>query len=376
MSAIRNIDYENLKGLNAPFREAYENSFADLLDSGWFILGKQTEAFETAFAAYLGVPYFLGVASGLDALEMPLKVMGFSEGSEVIVPSNTYIATINAIINSGLKPVFVEPEPASYNINPEKIAEKINAKTVALMLVHLYGKPCAMDKVMPLVEKHKLLLIEDCAQSHGATFQGKMTGTFGIGAFSFYPTKNLGALGDAGGIAIQDEATYLKLKAWRNYGSRIKYQNDYIGANSRLDEIQAGFLTAKLVHLDAINAHKRHLAAIYDASLPETVVKPCRISGALDVYHIYPIRHPKRDALRAFLVANGIKTEIHYPIAPVDQQSIRDFFAKKNWDLPIDDSVLAREIAATELSLPISTIHTEEDIRYVCDQIKLFDAHD
>lgn len=372
MSAIRTVDYENLKGLNAPFRAAYENSFDALLNSGWFILGKQTEAFETAFADYLGVPYFLGVASGLDALEMPLKVMDLPIDSEVIVPSNTYIATINAIINAGLKPVFVEPDLASYNIDPERIAEKINTKTVAIMLVHLYGKACEMDKIMPLVEQHKLLLIEDCAQSHGAKFNGKMTGSFGIGAFSFYPTKNLGALGDAGGIAVQDEATYLKLKAWRNYGSRIKYQNDFIGANSRLDEIQAGFLKVKLAHLDEINAHKRQLATIYDTLLPDTVIKPARIAGSDDVFHIYPIRHPKRDELRAFLAEHGIKTEIHYPIAPVDQQSIRDFFGKKGWELPETDSLLAREIAATELSLPISTIHSEADVRYVCEKIAAF----
>ncbi len=372
MSPIRNIDYENLKGLNAPFRAAYEASFGQLLDSGWFILGKQTEAFEAAFAAYLGVPYFLGVASGLDALEMPLKVMNFPPNSEVIVPSNTYIATINAIINAGLKPVFVEPDLASYNIDPKRIAEKINSATVAIMLVHLYGKACAMDQIMPLVEKHRLLLIEDCAQSHGAKFNDQMTGSFGIGAFSFYPTKNLGALGDAGGIAIQDEATYLKLKAWRNYGSRVKYQNDFIGANSRLDEIQSGFLNIKLKHLDEINAHKNRLADLYLELLPETVVKPVRLPNTGDVFHIFPIRHKRRDELRAYLAENGVKTEVHYPIAPVDQQSIRNYFTQKGWELPEADSNLAREIASTEMSLPISTIHNEADIRQICSIINSF----
>lgn len=372
MNPIRNVEYENLKGLNAPFRTAYEASFGNLLDSGWFILGKQTEAFETAFAAYLGVPYFLGVASGLDALEMPLKIMDFPAGSEVIVPSNTYIATINAILNAGLKPVFVEPDLASYNIDPKGIAAKISSKTVAIMLVHLYGKACIMDQIMPLVEKHKLLLIEDCAQSHGAKFKGKMTGSFGIGAFSFYPTKNLGALGDAGGIAVQDESTYLKLKAWRNYGSRVKYQNEYIGANSRLDEIQSGFLQVKLKHLDEINAHKNRLADLYLQLLPDTVIKPVRLADAGDVFHIFPIRHKRRDALRTFLAENGVKTEVHYPIAPIDQQSIRNFYAKKGWELPENDSMLAREIAATELSLPISTIHEEADVRYVCELITAF----
>lgn len=372
MSPTRNVDYENLKGLNAPFRTAYEANFSNLLERGWFILGQETEAFEAEFAAYLGVPYFLGVASGLDALEMPLKIMDFPAESEVIVPSNTYIATVNAIINAGLKPVFVEPDLATYNIDPAKIEEKITTKTVALMLVHLYGKACAMDQIMPLVETHKLLLIEDCAQSHGAKFRGKMTGSFGVGAFSFYPTKNLGALGDAGGIAIQDEATYLKLKAWRNYGSRIKYQNDYIGANSRLDEIQAGFLRIKLAHLDEINAHKNRLADLYLALLPDTVVKPIRLAEVVDVFHIFPIRHARRDELRAYLAEHGVKTEVHYPIAPVDQKSIQAFYKLKNWELPISDSQLAREIAATELSLPISTIHSEEDVRYICTLITAF----
>lgn len=369
---MRKIDYENLQLLNAPFREAYEAKFSQLLSTGWFILGEETAAFEREMAQYLGVPYFLGVASGLDALEMPLKIMEFPPGSEVIVPSNTYIATINAVINAGLKPVFVEPDPATYNIDPNRIAEKINANTRALMLVHLYGKACDMDAIMPLVNAHQLLLIEDCAQSHGARWQGKMTGTFGIGAFSFYPTKNLGALGDGGGIAIQDEATYLKLKAWRNYGSHQKYHNEFIGANSRLDEVQSAMLRIKLTALDAINAHKRKLAALYDELLSPAIKKPKQQVEAFDVFHIYAIQHEKRDALRAYLLDNGIKTEVHYPIAPVDQQSIRNWYKAKGWDLPENDSQLARSMASQLLSLPISTIHSEDDVRYVCSVINSF----
>ncbi len=372
MSAIRTIEYENLKLLNAPFQQDYEEVFHRMLETGWFILGKETAAFEKAFASYLGVPYFLGVASGLDALELPLKIADFPAGSEVIVPSNTYIATINAVLNAGLKPVFVEPDPETLNINPQLIEAKITEKTKAIMIVHLYGKSCDMDAIMAIVNQYKLLLIEDCAQSHGARWNGRMTGSFGIGAFSFYPTKNLGALGDAGGIAIQDEETYHKLKAWRNYGSHVKYQNEFIGANSRLDEIQAAFLHIKLKHLDPINNHKRQLANIYNAELPETVLKPVRQAEAFDVFHIYAIRHPKRDELRQYLLDNGVKTEIHYPIAPVDQQSIRHIYQKKGWALPEGDSLLAREIAATELSLPVSTIHNESDIRYICALIQNF----
>lgn len=369
---MRKVEYENLQLLNAPFRAEYEAKFSQLLTKGWFILGEETAAFEQEMAEFLGVPYFLGVASGLDALEMPLKIMDFPADSEVIVPSNTYIATINAIINAGHKPVFVEPDPQTYNIDPERIAEKINDKTRALMIVHLYGKACAMDEIMALVDAHNLLLIEDCAQSHGAKWKGKMTGTFGIGAFSFYPTKNLGALGDAGGIAIQDETTYQKLKAWRNYGSRVKYQNDYIGANSRLDELQSAMLRIKLRSLNQINAHKRQLAAIYDKLLPNSIKKPINQPDAWDVFHIYAIQHEKRDELREFLLQNGIKTEVHYPIAPVDQQSIRNWYAKSKWELPMNDSHIARTMASQLLSLPISYIHSEADVRYVCEVINQF----
>lgn len=373
MSPIRSIDYENLAGLNAPFKTAFEKEFSRLVEKGWFILGEQVAAFENEFAGFLGANHFLGLASGLDALEIPLKVMDFPTDSEVIVPSNTYIATINAVLNAGFKPVFVEPDIHTYLIDPTKIEEKINEKTRAIMIVHLYGKPCEMDPILALCSKYGLTLIEDCAQSHGATYKGKQTGTFGIGAFSFYPTKNLGALGDAGGISIADQNLFEKIKAWRNYGSQVKYQNEYVGDNSRLDEIQAGFLRIKLAALNSITAHKRKLAQIYHDTLdPKKVILPHKADHLDEVHHIFPIRHTKRNELKQYLFDKGIRTEVHYPIAPCDQRSIQDVFSKKGWKLNVQDFVLAREIHSTILSLPVSTIHSEEDIRYVAEVVNSF----
>lgn len=375
MNPIPNIDYENLSGLNAPFKEAFEKEFSRLLEKGWFVLGEQVKAFEEEFASYIDAAAFLGVASGLDALEMPLKIMDFPEGSEIIVPSNTYIATINAIINTGHKPVFVEPDIHTYLIDPSKIEEKITSKTKAIMVVHLYGKPCEMDPIASLCEKYQLELIEDCAQSHGAQYKGKNTGTFGFGAFSFYPTKNLGALGDAGGISLPETKHYDKLKAWRNYGSFVKYQNEYVGDNSRLDEIQAGFLRIKLQALPEITAHKQNLAKLYHELLDgNKVILPHQADHLEEVHHIFPIRHAKRDALKAYLLEKGIRTEIHYPIAPCDQKSVKDIFAKNGWELNTSDFTLAKEIHATILSLPISTIHSESDVRYIAACINAFPA--
>ena len=215
-------------------------------------------------------------------------------------------------------------------------------------------------------------LIEDCAQSHGATFDGKMTGTFGVGAFSFYPTKNLGALGDAGAIATNDENLYRKIKAWRNYGSNVKYKNEYIGDNSRLDEIQAGFLTKKLNHLDSINARKNEIARFYLTNLKSDFILPSVDARIYNVYHIFPIRHPKRDDLKAYLLENGIKTEIHYPTAPCDQISIRAWAKHSNIKLYDSDFNLARQIHNTELSMPISTIHSDDDIAYVVEVMNKF----
>lgn len=353
------IDYENLAKLNAPYFEDYKKSFSETLDSGWFVLGKNVEKFEADFASYVGTKHCIGVASGLDALLLALKAYDFAPDAEVLVPSNTYIATILAILQAGFKPVLVEPVKETYNIDPQQIEVAITERTAAVMVVHLYGKPCDMTAIMALCTRHNLKLIEDCAQSHGARHRGQMTGSFGVGAFSFYPTKNLGALGDAGAITCDDDLLANKIRTLRNYGSKIKYKNELLGYNSRLDEIQAGFLSAKLKHLEQINDHKRQLAALYLKQLPGQVVLPVVEEENFDVYHIFNIRTQRRDELRNYLLENGVRTDIHYPTAPHRQQALQSRF--QGTSFPISE-----EIHRTTLSLPISTIHTSEDVLKVC----------
>jgi dTDP-4-amino-4,6-dideoxygalactose transaminase len=359
------IEYENLFLLNEPFLESYKESFSDSLNKGWFILGNKVSTFETEFAAYCGSKYGAGLASGLDALVLALKYFDFPEGSEVIVPSNTYIATILAIYNNGLIPALVEPDINTYNIDPSKIEEKINARTRAIMVVHLYGKSCDMQPIMNLADSHDLKVIEDCAQSHGASYKGKKTGTFGdFGAFSFYPTKNLGALGDGGALLSNDFEAITKIKALRNYGCNEKYYNNYIGINSRLDEIQAGFLSLKLVHLDAINAHKKKLAKLYQEGLKSDFILPVIDNDYDDVYHIYAVRHPKRDKLRAYLLENNVRTEIHYPVPPHQQNALK---SRLKGAYPVSEL-----IHQTTISLPISFYHTTTQVEEVIEKMNAF----
>jgi len=359
------IEYENLFLLNEPFMESYKESFSDSLDKGWFILGNKVSTFETEFAAYCGSKYGAGLASGLDALVLALKYFDFPEGSEVIVPSNTYIATILAIYNNGLVPVLVEPDISTYNIDPLKIEEKITSRTKAIMVVHLYGKSCEMHPIMDLSKKYELKVIEDCAQSHGAAYKGKKTGTFGdFGAFSFYPTKNLGALGDGGALLSNDFDAITKIKALRNYGCHEKYYNNYIGINSRLDEIQAGFLSVKLAHLDAINTHKKKLAKLYQEGLKADFILPVVQDDFEDVYHIYAVRHTERDRLRAHLLANNIRTEIHYPVPPHEQNALKE---RLKGAFPISET-----IHQTTISLPISFYHTTFQVEEVIEKMNAF----
>ena len=357
------IEYESLQKLNAPFMEELIASSKNTIESGWYILGENGKNFEKEFASYNGNQYCIGVASGLDALILSLKVFDFEEGSEILVPANTYIATILSILHNNLKPVFVEPDLKTYNIDPTKIEEQITPKTRAILIVNLYGKSCDMDSILKIANKYNLKLIEDCAQSHGAKYKGQNTGTFGhCNAFSFYPTKNLGALGDGGAVTTNDPQIAEKVLQLRNYGSKIKYYNDLIGYNSRLDEIQAGFLLIKLKYLDRINSHKRKLAEIYNNNLKADLSKPTLDANYFNVYHIYPIRHAKRDQLREYLLQKGIKTEIHYTVAPNNQVEIKRMIEKGKLTVDAGGYPISEEIHRTELSLPISYFHTEEDI--------------
>lgn len=360
------IPYESLKILNRPFEEKLKSKLSDFLDKGWYILGEEVKAFEDEFAAYHSEKYAVGVANGLDALILSLKCCGFKNGDEVIVPSNTYIATILAIIHCGLTPVLVEPDPRTYNIDPLAIPKALTAKTVAIMVVHLYGQCCDMDPIMAIAGEHELKVIEDCAQAHGAMYKGKLAGTFGdFGAFSFYPTKNLGALGDAGAVICKYEEDQQKLRQLRNYGSEKKYHNGVIGYNSRLDELQAAFLRIKLPHLDEINQHKRKLASIYFEVLNDSFVKPKLDDDYYNVYHIYNILHPERDKLKEYLASHQIATEIHYPVAPQDQVALQDYL--QHFDYPV-----SAHIHQTTLSLPCSFAHTEDEIRHVADILNQF----
>ena len=361
------IEYENLARLNAPHREALREAFAAFVDGGRFILGESVEKFEQEFAAYCGARHCIGVASGLDAIILALDAMDLPARSEVLVASNTYIATILAVIRAGLTPVLVEPDLRSYNMDPALVEKLITPRTSAICVTHLYGKCCQMDPIMALARKHGLKVVEDCAQAHGAAVNGRRAGVLSdAGAFSFYPTKNLGALGDAGAVTTDDDALADRLRYLRNYGSKIKYENRYLGYNSRLDEAQAAFLRVKLKHLDPLIAHKRELAAVYRKLLPAEVVQPALEDGLFDVYHIFNIRHRRRDELRAQLRDAGIITEIHYPTAPHQQIAMKGHLSGS---YPISE-----EIHRTTLSLPISGIHSADDVAQVCAAIRGFCA--
>jgi dTDP-4-amino-4,6-dideoxygalactose transaminase len=349
------IEYENLRKVNQPYFKEFNTVFNNVLESGWFVLGHNVDEFEKEFADYINTSHCVGLASGLDALSISLKVLNLKPKSEVIVPSNTYIATILSVLISGNVPVLVEPDLATYNIDPGRIEDAITSKTRAIIVVHLYGKPCDMDPIIDICNRHNLYLIEDCAQAHGAEYKGKKAGSFGdMAAFSFYPTKNLGCLGDGGALATNNPDYAKKVRLIRNYGSEKKYYNEYQGVNSRLDEIQAAFLRVKLKHLNEIVSHKRELAATYFEGISSEFIKPSVHPDYFDVYHIFNIRHKKRDELKKYLLENGVKTDIHYPVPPHKQKAMKFMNDLK---FPISE-----EIHCTTLSLPISTFHMIDDI--------------
>lgn len=365
MSKPELIEYEHLGRSNQAFMTELEAAALGVIRGGWYVLGQDVSAFETEFATYVGARHCIGVANGLDALILAIEALDLPKGSDVLVASNTYIATILAILRAGHRPVLVEPERETFNMDPTRLASALTANSRAICVTHLFGKTCRMDAISAFARDHGLRLIEDCAQSHGARLAGRMTGTFGdAGCFSFYPTKNLGAVGDAGAIVTDDDALAERLRHTRNYGSLQKYVNRYVGVNSRLDEIQAAMLRVKLRHLDAMTCHKRALADQYFQALPDWLELPRRRDDEFDVFHIFGIRSRRRDALRAHLLEQGIKTEIHYPIPPHRQAALAGLIAG---EYPIAD-----ELHATELSLPISVGHTAEDITRVIEAIKRF----
>lgn len=365
---MRKIEYENLSKVNKEFQNDFHARINDIFVNGQYILGKQVEEFENNFAAWHKVNYCVALNSGLDALTLGLNALNLPLQSEVIVAANSYLACVLSIIKANLKPVLVEPDLATYNIDVNKIEEAITPNTSAIMPVHLYGRLCDMKRINQLAKKYNLRIIEDCAQAHGAK-QDKILGgtTSDVGAFSFYPTKNLGAMGDAGCIITNDEKIAAQVRSMRHYGfGRTRYVADCIGCNSRMDEVQAAFLNIKLSALSKINAHKKKLAHVYDSLIDNSkFVKPLHEEEYDHIYHIYNIRHKRRDELKNYLEEKGIMTLVHYPIPPHKQPALRDLF--QNQDYPISN-----EISQTTLSLPISYIHTEEEIKRVSDVLNLF----
>ncbi len=361
------IEYESLANSNAAHFVELEVAASRVIRSGWYVLGREVDAFEQEFAQYLGTKHCIGVANGLDALILSIEALNLPRRSDILVASNTYIATILAVLRAGHRPVLVEPVLETFNMDPALLQAMLTPNTRAICVTHLFGKPCRMDAIGAFAKNQGLKVIEDCAQSHGAKLAGKMTGTFGdAGCFSFYPTKNLGALGDAGAIVTNDDELADRLRHLRNYGSKQKYVNEYAGVNSRLDEIQAAMLRVKLKQLGAITEHKRALAQIYFAELPNFVHPPVLNSDEFDVFHIYGIRSPRRNELKEFLLAHNIKTEIHYPIAPHKQRAMQGVLSGQ---YPI-----SQELHSVELSLPISYGHTAEDIHQVCQTIQKFES--
>lgn len=344
-------------------------AFTNVFDSKWYILGKAVEQFETEYAAFNQVQRCIGVSNGLDALHLCLKALDIGPGDEVIVPSNTYIATVLAASYVGATPVFVEPDDATFNIDPALIEAAITPRTKAIMPVHLYGQCCQMDEIMELANKHGIHVIEDNAQSQGATYNGKLTGSFGIvNGTSFYPGKNLGALGDAGAITTDDATIAAKIGALRNYGSQKKYYNETVGFNMRLDELQAAFLSVKLKHLQKWTVERQQIAQWYDAALQGIgdIVTPAIAPAATHVYHLYVIRTKHRDALQQHLQQQGIGTLIHYPIPPHLQQAYQHLGYQKG-DFPI-----AEAMANTCLSIPMFPGLHQQQVQQVASAIQSF----
>lgn len=356
----------DLHKINQRFKSEIDLAIREVLESGWYLLGEKNKAFEENFAKYCETKFSIGCANGLDALHLAIRAYDFPKDSEIIVPANTYIASILAISNCGLKPILVEPNLETYNIDVDLIEAKITEKTKAIVVVHLYGQAVEMEKIWELAKKYNLKIIEDSAQAHGAIYQGKKVGNLGdIGCFSFYPGKNLGALGDGGSITTNDEEVAIKIRAIANYGSLIKYENIYKGLNSRLDEIQAAILDLKLQFLDADNQQRREIAKIYRENIKnEKIVLPKLYKEESHVWHLFVIRTKDRDKLQEYLKIKGIQTLIHYPIPPHKQNAYKEW---NNLSFPITEKI-HKEV----LSLPISPTMNKEEAFYIAQILNEF----
>jgi dTDP-4-amino-4,6-dideoxygalactose transaminase len=344
------------------------SKFTEVYRKNWFIQGEECRAFEQAFADYCGAGYCIGCGNGLDALMLILKGYGIGAGDEVIVPSNTFIATALAVTYTGATPVLVEPKLETYTLDPDRIEEAITPKTKAIIAVQLYGQAAEMDRILDIAKKHNLKLIEDAAQAHGATYHDRKVGSLADAAgFSFYPGKNLGALGDGGAVVTSDRELAEKVRALGNYGSDYKYHHIYQGNNSRLDEVQAAFLKIKLEHLDCWNEERNRIARRYMEGITNPqIVLPVLEEGATHVFHIFAIRCKRRDELERYLNEKGIGTNCHYPI-PIHMQK-----AYESLGLPEGTFPIAEEISRTQLSIPMYYGIREEEVQYIIDSINAF----
>jgi dTDP-4-amino-4,6-dideoxygalactose transaminase len=344
------VPFLELKPAYVELRAELDQAYRRVMESGWYILGEEVEAFEQAFAAYCGVKHCLGVGNGLEALHLIVRGYGIGPGDEVIVPANTYIATWLAVSYAGAAPVAVEPDPRTYNLDPARILAAITPRTRAILPVHLYGQPADMEPIMSVAAEHGLRVIEDAAQAHGARYKGRLTGGLGdASAFSFYPSKNLGAFGDAGAVLTNDDELAHQVRLLRNYGSSVKYQHDIQGINSRLDPLQAAFLSVKLRHLARWNEIRADVAQRYIAGLASApgLVLPFVPEWAQPAWHLFVVRHAQRDQLQAHLTKAGVGTLIHYPIPPFRSHA----YGTRSRDH--DSFPVTEELASTSLSLPI-----------------------
>ncbi|TBU79082.1 DegT/DnrJ/EryC1/StrS family aminotransferase [Phytopseudomonas daroniae] len=357
------IKFLDLHKVNEQYATEINDRVRQVLSSGWYLQGKQNQLFSEHFSSYCGSTYALGVANGLDALSLILTAYGFGHGDEIIVPANTYIASILAISQRGCVPVLVEPNIDTYNIDFDLIEEKITPNTKAIMVVHLYGQAVQMEKIWAIAEKYGLKIIEDAAQAHGALFKGKRVGSLGDAAgFSFYPGKNLGAMGDAGGITTDDQDLFERIKAIANYGSDYKYHHIYKGVNSRLDELQAGVLDVKLKYLDAANARRREIANYYRCNIDDrSIALPAIYDEAAHVWHVFVVRTERRDEFQSYLELNGIQTNIHYPTPPHKQHAYEEWVGMS---LPVTEKIHREAI-----SLPISPVMADEEVRRVVEVV-------
>ncbi len=351
------------------YQEEFENKALEVLRRGWYILGNEVKNFEEEFASYIGARHCVGLASGLDALWIAFRVLGIGDGDEVIVQANTYIASVMGITINGATPIFVEPDEY-YNIDASKIEEKITAQTKAILVVHLYGQASNMKPIMGVAKKYDLKVVEDCAQSHGAKFEGKTTGTFGdIGCFSFYPSKNLGAFGDGGAIVTDDPKIDEAVRVFRNYGSEKRYYNRVVGTNSRLDEIQAGLLRVRLSHMQELENEKRRIAQRYLEEIQNNeIMLPSIRTGATHIWHQFVIRCNKREALMEYLDDKEIGTIIHYPIPPHLSEAYK-YLGIKEGSFPITENY-----ARTVLSIPLYIGMTDEEQDYTIKVLNEFGA--